>query len=880
MTDEPNFSPDDAEGEDLERTRGFLDAAGSDEAASTGPDAPRPPAAPVPGEQNLAMDSYDRRLYEEARRATGRLGDMLDGEDAPATLEPLARDLFAAFYKAQPDLLPEDRVEERHLRANRPFLEILLEDPKTYETRATTALDELYSAAAATAATQEYLDRIADDPELVPPPPPDEPEDPSGADPSADAQGDAGDDVPPEAPKGPSGRALRKAARAVADAALAEAEDLADALDSWGLEPADLKTVPLAERLELAARLRGPDLRRMADLVGSMRNLQRASAREKVAAKRDELHSVASGRPDDPARVLPSELSALASKKSRFRRLDFLRRFVEGRVLHYELRRRDEKKARGPIVALIDSCLTGETKVLGPDGTRRMDELNAGDRVYSYVNGALATREVKEAWFTKRQDVFRVRTSNRALLASANHPFLRLRRIAKAPARTPAGRFAREEWTTEWARTDQLRRGDLVVTLRGAPGAGVPQALADGTRLTPEIAWLIGITVGDGWIAPCGVTVCVYGEHRERVADICKRTWDANGTCNDTYGIAVNSARMRDVFKLLGLEGQRAHQKRVPDAIWRSPDDVKRAFLDGYAAADGHEGADTRTYASVSQDLISEVRMMHVALGDPVSNLTVQEHRKPTVIKGKTVDRSRPCYRFGVTHNRARRGLSDGQVPAALGAFNDGPFAYQQVLSVNNVGERDTYDIAVEGSHNFVAEGMVVHNSGSMSGARMEWAAAVGLALADMATGRGPSGRRSCALVFFNTRIVREVFFEGPDARDPKKLLQAATVGASGGTEYVAPIARGIEIAGGFERAPFSGADLVLVTDGECALPDAFLTTFLAEKERLSLSLHSVLVGRQGPLPELARYSDEVHALGPAMQGARDAASAIFERLA
>ncbi len=511
-----------AGGDDLDRVRAFLDSGETDAgAADPYPECarPSPTPPPPPGDQNLTMDSYDKRLYGEAKEATGRLRKMLDADGAPDTLHPLARDLFAAFYKAQPDLLPEERVGERFLRANRPFLETLLEDPKTYETRATTALDELYSAAATTAATEEYLDQLEENPELAPPPA--EGSLPDEGDAPDDEEGEAAGAPDEEAPPGPSGRALRKAARAVADAARAEAEDLADAMDSWGIEPSDLKTVPLRERLELAGRLRGPDLRRLADLVGSMRNLSRAKAREKVAQKRDEVHSVASGRPDDPARVLPSELSALASK-SRVRRLDFLRRFVEGRVLHYELRR-DEKKARGPIVALIDA-------------------------------------------------------------------------------------------------------------------------------------------------------------------------------------------------------------------------------------------------------------------------------------------------------------------------------------------------------------------SSSMEGVRMEWAAAVGLALADVATGKGPSGGRPCALVFFNTRIVRETFFRGADARDPKKLLEAATVGASGGTEYVAPIARGVEIVGA--EASFSGADLVLVTDGECALPEAFLSTFLAEKERLSLSLHSVLIGHRGPLPELARYSDEVHALGPAMQGARDAVSSIFERLA
>ena len=521
MTNDANLPHGDEGGKDLDRVRAFLDSGATNTgAADPYPEGARPEPPPaVPDDQNLAMDSYDKRLYEEAKTATGRLRDMIKADGAPDTLDPLARDLFAAFYKAQPDLLPEERVERRPLKANRPFLETLLEDPKTYETRATTALEELYATAAATAATEEYLNQLGDNPELAPPPagPPDADDDPPK---SGEGNEDAGGSDE-EAPAGPSGRALRKAARAVADAARTEAEDLADAMDSWGIEPADLKTVPLRERLELARRLRGPDLKRLADLVGRMRNLSRAKAREKVAQRRDEVHSVASGRPDDPARVLPSELSALASK-SPVRRLDFLRRFVEGRVLHYELRR-DEKKARGPIVALVD------------------------------------------------------------------------------------------------------------------------------------------------------------------------------------------------------------------------------------------------------------------------------------------------C-------------------------------------------------------------------SGSMQGTRMEWAAAVGLALADVATHKGPSGGRPCALVFFNTRIVREVFFQGNNARDPRKLLEAATVGANGGTEYVAPIARGVEIVGG--EASFSGADLVLVTDGECALPDAFLETFLAEKERLSVSLHSVLIGHRGPLPELARYSDEVHALGPAMQGAQDAASAIFERLA
>ncbi len=505
--------------------------------------------------------------------------------------------------------------------------------------------------------------------------------------------------------------------------------------------------------------------------------------------------------------------------------------------------------------------------MLGPQGTKRMDELEGGDLVYSYVDGRLEAHRVRKAWFTKRQDVLRVRTSNRALLASPNHPFLRLREISK-----PATRSAPATFTAEWARADQLRRGDRVVTLREAPDAGSPQTLPDGTPLTEEVAWLIGLIVGDGWVKQSGFAVCVYGETRERVADLCRRLWRANGSRTDTYGISIHSVVLRDVLRRLGLD-RPASEKRLPPIIWNCPDATKRAFLEGYRDADGHEGRDGREYHSSSQDLLSEVRMMHVALGDAVSNIGVNRRTKPIYIKGKRLDNPRPLYTF-TAYRTKRRGLSDGHVPAALRGFSQGPFAYQQVLSVENIGERDTYDIEVDGSHNFVAEGMVVHNSGSMGEAlagsphkKMEWATAVALGLVDLAAGRGGTPKRASAVLFFNTGVAHEVRF-APGERDARKLLGVATVSAGGGTSYEPAIERALEIA---RESEFDGADLVLVTDELCRVGEGFLEGFLEEKQRRKMRLLSVVVGYASS-GELGRYSDRVWPLtdlaGPAMGAA------------
>jgi hypothetical protein len=68
--------------------------------------------------------------------------------------------------------------------------------------------------------------------------------------------------------------------------------------------------------------------------------------------------------------------------------------------------------------------------------------------------------------------------------ASANHPFLRVGRLQD-------DRLVSSE--REWVRLDQLRRGDLVVSLQVAPDTGRNETLPDGTAVTEDLAWLIGV---------------------------------------------------------------------------------------------------------------------------------------------------------------------------------------------------------------------------------------------------------------------------------------------------------------------------------------------------------------------------------------------------
>jgi uncharacterized protein with von Willebrand factor type A (vWA) domain len=113
-------------------------------------------------------------------------------------------------------------------------------------------------------------------------------------------------------------------------------------------------------RLQLAEKLRGAKkLEQLAALAGAFRAEARAARKTKRERASEELYRVGVGR--DLSRVLPAELLALGHP---LRRLDFLRRFVEGELAAYELRGND-RHGRGPLVVCLDGSgsMTGDREL-------------------------------------------------------------------------------------------------------------------------------------------------------------------------------------------------------------------------------------------------------------------------------------------------------------------------------------------------------------------------------------------------------------------------------------------------------------------------------------------------------------------------------------
>lgn len=135
-------------------------------------------------------------------------------------------------------------------------------------------------------------------------------------------------------------------------------EEAEDKIRGWGSSMGIPEEKAIGKKLDLASKLiRSEKLRKLSDMVGSLKE-EMLSSRRKVWSKTgSEAYNVSNGR--DLGRIIPSELLTLSHKQLR---KDFMRRFIEEKLLQYCLRL---EKGRGPLVVCLDgsSSMSGDKEI-------------------------------------------------------------------------------------------------------------------------------------------------------------------------------------------------------------------------------------------------------------------------------------------------------------------------------------------------------------------------------------------------------------------------------------------------------------------------------------------------------------------------------------
>lgn len=426
-------------------------------------------------------------------------------------------------------------------------------------------------------------------------------------------------------------------------------------------------------------------------------------------------------------------------------------------------RARAEEGARVEWVDGNSGCLAEGSRIVTPDGMRTIESLEVGDMVQSLDEGTgeLVFRKVIAKRYSGTQPVREVRLGSSVLLATDNHPFYSYR---YDPTRAKKlGRYSLDYVRVDelekavvpigalaYGRPHRLRSSNLVTAYAGGNqyATGFAATRERSSRLvgveetTDDIMWLFGLFVGDGSIekemaANDGlrwgrVTFSVPTTDRARAR--LERVMGEIMPGATPGGRADNIvARWSSVELVSFFEDNEfltgAHIKRIPPWVLDLPQSQRLSFIAGYLDSDGCAPKGQRDFSikSVNLPLLHDTAVILTSLGITSRMHTEFDEERTAVIMGATVttrgshtlvfrtdERLIPLVSEGL---RAAVARCSGRVNKSFRAVSRSNIQLPENLELRTVrvGETQltapTWDIEVEGTGNFVAEGFVVHNS-------------------------------------------------------------------------------------------------------------------------------------------------------------------------
>ncbi|MCL5996325.1 MAG: SufD family Fe-S cluster assembly protein [Chloroflexi bacterium] len=405
-------------------------------------------------------------------------------------------------------------------------------------------------------------------------------------------------------------------------------------------------------------------------------------------------------------------------------------------------------------------CLTGETRVYTDHGLIPIRDIQPGAVVFSFdeEKNAIIPARVKATACKGEREVFEVRVRTRVIRATSNHPFLTL-----SYHRTPGKRRGR--YVRTWKYLHELKPGDLVAVAKKLPDVGQSYRLAQprikttvvgrnqtgirydldiSNRYTPvdlpqhtstDLMWWMGLYLGDGFIHHTNGADKARIEFaipetdaplRAELQRVTEQLFGTTMTNGDPNRVSINSTIIARFIEANELDGD-AHTKRVPQWVYCLPEDQRLAFLGGYIDADGyvrnHASNHDIVVTSANSTLLQQVQALASSCGIMTSTLHHFESKHPfdadRKIDGYRVELSGTFDRIGCrspqrTARMSKRRYHHDYSSAKGTTFRDHVnehIGFARIDCITPAGVEAVYDIEVDGPHNFVAEGLIVHNS-------------------------------------------------------------------------------------------------------------------------------------------------------------------------
>jgi len=347
---------------------------------------------------------------------------------------------------------------------------------------------------------------------------------------------------------------------------------------------------------------------------------------------------------------------------------------------------------------VVIGCLTADSKVLMANGSwKPIVDVRSGEMVKSFYkktfNAGLGEAEYRKAVDRKVEamipqgeaDVFDVSLGNYSLKGTANHPFLVI-----------------EGTKTVWKKLEELEIGDKVVTMQQMATDSSIRDMDGKMIRDKDYWWFLGFMMGDGWVIKSkkrrhgfAFALGVDEKMNERAKKIAEKWFGSKGVRKDNGQMRFEDARASRFLEKMGIKGGAKH-KRLPWWLYHQRKSHRREFIRGILDADGYkQRGNIERIELANEHLIGDLYWLAMTSGVRVTGIysrerLIQPPNSPEPVLAKT-------WSLGLNYKRRQKAGVN--------------FGWERVERIDYVGKQPVYDLTVEGEHNFIANGMVVHNT-------------------------------------------------------------------------------------------------------------------------------------------------------------------------
>jgi len=400
----------------------------------------------------------------------------------------------------------------------------------------------------------------------------------------------------------------------------------------------------------------------------------------------------------------------------------------------------DKTRIRGDIHILLigdPSCIVADERVIMADGTI-MKIGNMGSKHLEEINyslhmgmGRVVGKATKFHFYRKQPIIEIVTETGKSIKGTYNQPVLVLK---------DRQRF--------WKRLDQIKLGDKVCTLSKINCK--KKSLVE-TKWTDyeyyhkswhikipkfvdeELASIFGYIIADGWVHKNRVEFIINKDEIDilsKITNIFEKCFDA----------PVNSYKHKKASpKVIYYEVNRTHlakllsflnEKRVPNFIWQSRNSVVASFLKWLYEGDGSVFSKGRGHTSISLksiniELLRDIQILLLRFGIH-SRILWDKKRRLVKIKGREImsnpsgslmiRRSESIIKFsqniGFVSQKKMSKVEQAVNYAKSHIHRIHRTRSEKVVEINKLAPQDVFDVEVPKYNRFVANGIVVHNTG------------------------------------------------------------------------------------------------------------------------------------------------------------------------